>query len=84
MRPSLHERAQFNRSAAAIDSPPDARNLAITPEYAYQFSRVAFFVIDNAALAMGSLGGYPPLLAAWAPFALFALIGETVLIRTEE
>ena len=44
----------------------------------------AFFVVDNAALAMGSLGGYPPLLAAWAPFALFALIGETVLIRTEE
>ena len=31
-----------------------------------------------------SLGGYPPLLAAWAPFVLFALIGETVLIRTEE
>ena len=44
----------------------------------------AFFVVDNAALAMGSLGGFPPLLAAWAPFALFALIGETVLIRTEE
>ena len=44
----------------------------------------AFFVVDNAALAMGSLGGYPPLLAAWAPFVLFALIGETVLIRTEE
>jgi len=44
----------------------------------------AFFVVDNAALAMGSFGGYPPLLAAWAPFVLFALIGETVLIRTEE
>jgi lipopolysaccharide export system permease protein len=44
----------------------------------------AFFVVDNAALAMGSFGGYPPLLAAWAPFLLFALIGETVLIRTEE
>ena len=44
----------------------------------------AYFVVDNAALAMGSFGGYPPLLAAWAPFALFALIGETVLIRTEE
>ena len=44
----------------------------------------AYFVIDNAALAMGSFGGYPPLLAAWAPFFLFLMIGETVLIRTEE
>ncbi len=44
----------------------------------------AYFVVDNAALAMGSFGGYPPFLAAWAPFLLFFLIGETVLIRTEE
>lgn len=44
----------------------------------------AYFVVDNAALAMGSFGGYPPLIAAWGPFLLFALIGETVLIRTEE
>ncbi len=44
----------------------------------------AYFVIDNAALAMGNFGGYPPLIAAWAPFFLFALIGETVLVRTEE
>ncbi|MPS68504.1 LPS export ABC transporter permease LptG [Novosphingobium aerophilum] len=44
----------------------------------------AYFVLDNAALAMGNFGGYPPLIAAWAPFVLFALIGETVLIRTEE
>lgn len=44
----------------------------------------AYFVVDNAALAMGNFGGYPPLLAAWAPFFLFLLIGETVLIRTEE
>ncbi len=44
----------------------------------------AFFVVDNAALAMGGFGGYPPLLAAWAPFVLFFLLGETVLIRTEE
>ncbi|MFS0848373.1 LPS export ABC transporter permease LptG [Novosphingobium panipatense] len=44
----------------------------------------AYFVFDNAALAMGNFGGYPPFLAAWAPFVLFALIGETVLIRTEE
>jgi lipopolysaccharide export system permease protein len=44
----------------------------------------AYFVVDNAALAMGNFGGYPPLLAAWAPFMLFLLVGETVLIRTEE
>ena len=44
----------------------------------------AYFVVDNAALAMGNFGGYPPLLAAWAPFFLFFLIGETVLVRTEE
>ncbi|MGI8943370.1 MAG: LPS export ABC transporter permease LptG [Qipengyuania sp.] len=44
----------------------------------------AYFVVDNAALAMGNFGGYPPFLAAWAPFLLFFLIGETVLIRTEE
>ena len=44
----------------------------------------AYFVVDNAALAMGNFGGYPPFLAAWAPFLLFLLVGETVLVRTEE
>lgn len=44
----------------------------------------AYFVADNFALAMGDLGAYPPLLAAWSPFILFLLIGETVLLRTEE
>jgi lipopolysaccharide export system permease protein len=44
----------------------------------------AFFVADNFALAMGNLGAYPPFLAAWAPFLLFFLIGEAVLIRSEE
>lgn len=44
----------------------------------------AYFVADNFALAMGNLGAYPPSLAAWGPFVLFLLIGETVLIRTEE
>lgn len=44
----------------------------------------AYFVVDNMAIAMGNFGGYPPLLAAWAPFFLFLLIGETVLVRTEE
>lgn len=44
----------------------------------------AYFVLDNASMAIGNFGGYPPFVAAWAPFVLFALIGETVLIRTEE
>ena len=44
----------------------------------------AYFVADNFSLAMGTVGAYPPLLAAWAPFILFLLIGETVLIRSEE
>jgi lipopolysaccharide export system permease protein len=43
-----------------------------------------YFVADNFALAMGNLGAYPPWIAAWAPFLLFFLIGETVLVRTEE
>ena len=43
-----------------------------------------YFVADNFALAMGNLGAYPPFLAAWAPFLLFFMIGEAVLIRTEE
>ncbi len=44
----------------------------------------AYFVADNFSLAMGNAGAYPPLVAAWGPFLLFLLIGETVLIRTEE
>lgn len=44
----------------------------------------AYFVADAFALAMGNLGAYPPFLAAWAPFLLFFLLGEAVLIRTEE
>ncbi|MGZ2412775.1 lipopolysaccharide export system permease protein [Sphingomonas sp. F9_3S_D5_B_2] len=44
----------------------------------------AYFVADNFSLAMGNVGTYPPMVAAWAPFLLFLLIGETVLMRTEE
>lgn len=44
----------------------------------------AYFVADNLGLAMGNLGAYPPLLAAFGPFVLFLLIGEAVLIQTEE
>ena len=44
----------------------------------------AYFVADNFGLAMGNLGAYSPLLAAWGPFFLFLFIGEAVLLRTEE
>jgi len=44
----------------------------------------AYFVADNFSIAMGNVGAYPPMLAAWAPFVLFLLVGETVLIRSEE
>ncbi|QNN68526.1 LPS export ABC transporter permease LptG [Sphingomonas lutea] len=44
----------------------------------------AYFVADNFSLAMGNAGAYSPLIAAWAPFFLFLLIGETVLVRSEE
>ena len=48
------------------------------------FLGFAFFVADNFMSAMGSFGTVPPVLAAWSPFLLFFLIGETVLFRTEE
>ena len=44
----------------------------------------AFFVADNFMVAMGGFGTVPPLLASWAAFLLFLLIGEAVLFRTEE
>ncbi len=43
-----------------------------------------YFVADNFGLAMGNMGAYPPLLAAWGPFFLFLFIGEFVLFKTEE
>ena len=43
-----------------------------------------YFVVDNVGIALGNAGAYPPALAAWAPFLLFLLIGETVLVRSEE
>lgn len=44
----------------------------------------AYFVVDNLSLALGNAGAYPAWLAAWSPFMLFLLIGETILIRSEE
>ncbi len=48
------------------------------------FLGFGFFVADNFMVAMGGFGTVPPLLASWAAFLLFFLIGETVLFRTEE
>jgi lipopolysaccharide export system permease protein len=44
----------------------------------------SYFLADNLSLALGNTGAYPPFLAAWAPFFLFLLIGEFVLVRQEE
>ena len=44
----------------------------------------SYFLIDNLSLALGNVGAYPPVLAAWAPFMLFLFIGEMVLVRSEE
>ncbi len=44
----------------------------------------AYFVVDNLSLALGNAGAYPPFLAAFAPFFLFLLIGESLLFRSEE
>jgi lipopolysaccharide export system permease protein len=43
-----------------------------------------YFLVDNRSLALGNVGAYPAWLAAWAPFVLFLLIGEAVLVRSEE
>ncbi len=48
------------------------------------FLGFAYFVADNFMIAMGNFGTVPPIVAAWAPFLLFLLIGEAVLLRTEE
>ncbi len=48
------------------------------------FLGFAFFVADNFMLAMGDFGAAPPVVAAWAPVLIFLLIGESVLLKTEE
>ncbi|RMF10671.1 MAG: LPS export ABC transporter permease LptG [Alphaproteobacteria bacterium] len=44
----------------------------------------AFFVVDNLMLAMGQFGRVPPSVAAWAPLALFLILGLLVVVFTEE
>jgi lipopolysaccharide export system permease protein len=43
-----------------------------------------FFVADNFMIAMGGFNAVPPWVAGWAPLLLFVLIGESVLLWTEE
>ncbi|WCL53223.1 LPS export ABC transporter permease LptG [Gimibacter soli] len=43
-----------------------------------------FFVADNFMLAMGEFGVAPPLLASFAPFLLFLVVGYAVIFHTEE
>ncbi len=42
-----------------------------------------FFVADGLSTAMGETGTLAPFLAAWAPTAIFASIGASVLLRVE-
>jgi lipopolysaccharide export system permease protein len=42
-----------------------------------------FIVTDNLLLAMGQFGTLPPILAAWLPLLLFAIIGLWILINLE-
>lgn len=44
----------------------------------------AFFVVDNLLLALGQFGTLPPVLAAWAPVALFLCIGLGIIVFAEE
>jgi lipopolysaccharide export system permease protein len=43
-----------------------------------------FFVADNFMLAMGGFNAVPPWVAGWSPLLLFVLLGETILLWTEE
>lgn len=44
----------------------------------------SYFVTDNFMVALGQFGTLPPVLTAWAPFLLFFLIGEAILLNSEE
>lgn len=43
-----------------------------------------FFVVNNLFIALGEYGAVPPLIAAWLPFSLFAMIGVSFILVTEE
>jgi lipopolysaccharide export system permease protein len=43
-----------------------------------------FFVSDGLSTALGETGSLLPALAAWAPIAIFASVGGSVLLRVEQ
>lgn len=43
----------------------------------------AFFVADGLALAFGEAGKLPPMIAAWAPGAIFAAFGGYIVLQVE-
>ena len=43
----------------------------------------SFVVIDNIILAMGQFGSLPPVVAAWLPIALFAILGLWIVSSFE-
>ncbi|MGE0152130.1 MAG: LPS export ABC transporter permease LptG [Reyranellaceae bacterium] len=43
-----------------------------------------FFVSDGLSTALGETGSLLPVLAAWAPIAIFASVGGSVLLRVEQ
>ncbi len=43
-----------------------------------------YFVINNLFVALGQYGAVPPMIAAWLPFFLFALMGLSFILLTEE
>jgi len=43
----------------------------------------AYFIADNAIMAMGRSGSIPPQIAAWMAVLIFFVIGEAILFRTE-
>jgi lipopolysaccharide export system permease protein len=42
-----------------------------------------YLIIDGVALTLGEAGSLPPLLAAWAPIALFGCVGGAAMIYRE-
>lgn len=43
-----------------------------------------YFVADGLTMALGETGAVHPILAGWGPVAIFAVIGASLLLRTEQ
>ncbi|MGY8996061.1 MAG: LptF/LptG family permease, partial [Alphaproteobacteria bacterium] len=42
------------------------------------------YFLSDISLALGMSGSLPPILAAWAPAAIFAMIGSALLFHMED